>query len=114
MNVWGSYFLLHVDFLFFFKTPSKSGVTGSSRVLNNVKHGLTDETDDAEDVDDADEVERVVTICGAYCGVGATSGGGCIPGGEGGCREYAPVTCAGGTPRAYIDGGGGWGITLLV
>ena len=81
----GSYFLLHVDF-FFLKTSSKLGVTGSSRV-NNVKHGFTDETDDDEDVDDADEFERVVAICGgAYCGIGAASGGvgGCELGGEGG------------------------------
>jgi hypothetical protein len=107
--------LLHVDD-FFLKTSSKLGVTGSSRV-NNVKKGFTDETDDDEDVDDADEVERVVTICGGeYCGIGAASNGvgGSELGGEGGFREYASVTCAEGTPRAYFDGGGGWGMMLLV
>jgi len=107
-----SYFLLHVDF-FFNKTSSNSGVARPSGRYS-VKIGLEVETDDDEDVDDADEVERAVTICGgAYCGIGATSGVGDWPGGEGGFCRYGRVTCAEGTPRAYFDGGGGWGIAPL-
>lgn len=108
----GGYFLLHVDF-FFDKTSSNSGVPRPSG-LNNVKIGLEDEVDDDEEMDDADEVERVVTICGgAYCcGIGATSGVG--GGSEGGFCELATVACAEGTPRPYLDGDGGSGITPLV